>query len=287
MVKFVKYMVNFLEVKEGDLYRIEILFKFYMLYLGLVYGLVFWFDVVFIGFIMIVWLFIVLIEFLIYWYQVWCLFQLLLFVKVGDMFLGICLFIVNKRQSYDISIVVQVDQIGFKFSNFLDLKNFFFRYMGMIFLFLFGFYYIFFLENMWNIGSIYNFSSGMVVVGMLIVYDLSSVIVSGFSVGYNNLIFLGFFGVQGSGGGGISVYYVVNSQFIMGGFVIFMVLFMFILINIMYYGSQGFVLWIDSIRKLNDVFVCFFVGWFFFLYWRSLNIWLQFFLLWELGYFFI
>lgn len=258
-----------------------------MLYLGLVYGLVFWFDVVFIGFIMIVWLFIVLIEFLIYWYQVWCLFQLLLFVKVGDMFLGICLFIVNKRQSYDISIVVQVDQIGFKFSNFLDLKNFFFRYMGMIFLFLFGFYYIFFLENMWNIGSIYNFSSGMVVVGMLIVYDLSSVIVSGFSVGYNNLIFLGFFGVQGSGGGGISVYYVVNSQFIMGGFVIFMVLFMFILINIMYYGSQGFVLWIDSIRKLNDVFVCFFVGWFFFLYWRSLNIWLQFFLLWELGYFFI
>ncbi|NXW12072.1 CARM1 methyltransferase, partial [Fregetta grallaria] len=45
MAKSVKYTVNFLEAKEGDLHRIEIPFKFHMLHSGLVHGLAFWFDV--------------------------------------------------------------------------------------------------------------------------------------------------------------------------------------------------------------------------------------------------
>ncbi|TEA33218.1 hypothetical protein DBR06_SOUSAS8010072, partial [Sousa chinensis] len=49
MAKSVKYTVNFLEAKEGDLHRIEIPFKFHMLHSGLVHGLAFWFDVAFIG----------------------------------------------------------------------------------------------------------------------------------------------------------------------------------------------------------------------------------------------
>ncbi|KAG5278019.1 hypothetical protein AALO_G00094280, partial [Alosa alosa] len=49
MAKSVKHTVNFLEVKENDLHRIEIPFKFHMMQSGLVHGLAFWFDVAFMG----------------------------------------------------------------------------------------------------------------------------------------------------------------------------------------------------------------------------------------------
>ncbi|NXP40407.1 CARM1 methyltransferase, partial [Leiothrix lutea] len=75
MAKSVKYTVNFLEAKEGDLHRIEIPFKFHMLHSGLVHGLAFWFDVAFIGSIMTVWLSTAPTEPLTHWYQVRCLFQ--------------------------------------------------------------------------------------------------------------------------------------------------------------------------------------------------------------------
>uniref|UniRef100_A0A7N9IAF3 Histone-arginine methyltransferase CARM1 n=1 Tax=Macaca fascicularis TaxID=9541 RepID=A0A7N9IAF3_MACFA len=145
MAKSVKYTVNFLEAKEGDLHRIEIPFKFHMLHSGLVHGLAFWFDVAFIGSI----------------------------------------------QSYDISIVAQVDQTGSKSSNLLDLKNPFFRYTGTTPSPPPGSHYTSPSENMWNTGSTYNLSSGMAVAGMPTAYDLSSVIASGSSVGHNNLIPLG------------------------------------------------------------------------------------------------
>ncbi|XP_028619771.1 histone-arginine methyltransferase CARM1 isoform X1 [Grammomys surdaster] len=188
MAKSVKYTVNFLEAKEGDLHRIEIPFKFHMLHSGLVHGLAFWFDVAFIGSIMTVWLSTAPTEPLTHWYQVRCLFQSPLFAKAGDTLSGTCLLIANKRQSYDISIVAQVDQTGSKSSNLLDLKNPFFRYTGTTPSPPPGSHYTSPSENMWNTGSTYNLSSGVAVAGMPTAYDLSSVIAGGSSVGHNNLI---------------------------------------------------------------------------------------------------
>ncbi|XP_053439246.1 histone-arginine methyltransferase CARM1 isoform X2 [Nycticebus coucang] len=202
MAKSVKYTVNFLEAKEGDLHRIEIPFKFHMLHSGLVHGLAFWFDVAFIGSIMTVWLSTAPTEPLTHWYQVRCLFQSPLFAKAGDTLSGTCLLIANKRQSYDISIVAQVDQTGSKSSNLLDLKNPFFRYTGTTPSPPPGSHYTSPSENMWNTGSTYNLSSGMAVAGMPTAYDLSSVIASGSSVGHNNLIPLGEWPSKGVAGVG-------------------------------------------------------------------------------------
>nr|XP_036859338.1 histone-arginine methyltransferase CARM1 isoform X1 [Manis javanica] len=237
MAKSVKYTVNFLEAKEGDLHRIEIPFKFHMLHSGLVHGLAFWFDVAFIGSIMTVWLSTAPTEPLTHWYQVRCLFQSPLFAKAGDTLSGTCLLIANKRQSYDISIVAQVDQTGSKSSNLLDLKNPFFRYTGTTPSPPPGSHYTSPSENMWNTGSTYNLSSGMAVAGMPTAYDLSSVIAGGSSVGHNNLIPLGSSGAQGSSGGGSSAHYAVNSQFTMGGPAISMASPMSIPTNTMHYGS--------------------------------------------------
>ncbi|KAM7142460.1 histone-arginine methyltransferase CARM1 isoform 8-T8 [Molossus nigricans] len=260
MAKSVKYTVNFLEAKEGDLHRIEIPFKFHMLHSGLVHGLAFWFDVAFIGSIMTVWLSTAPTEPLTHWYQVRCLFQSPLFTKAGDTLSGTCLLIANKRQSYDISIVAQVDQTGSKSSNLLDLKNPFFRYTGTTPSPPPGSHYSSPSENMWNTGSTYNLSSGMAVAGMPTAYDLSSVIAGGSSVGHNNLIPLantgivnhthsrmgsimstgivqGSSGTQGSSGGGSSAHYAVNSQFTMGGPAISMASPMSIPTNTMHYGS--------------------------------------------------
>lgn len=243
MAKSVKYTVNFLEAKEGDLHRIEIPFKFHMLHSGLVHGLAFWFDVAFIGSIMTVWLSTAPTEPLTHWYQVRCLFQSPLFAKAGDTLSGTCLLIANKRQSYDISIVAQVDQTGSKSSNLLDLKNPFFRYTGTTPSPPPGSHYTSPSENMWNTGTTYNLSSGMAVpapplgTGMPTAYDLSSVIAGGSGVGHNNLIPLGSSGAQGGGGGGSSTHYALNSQFTMGGPAISMASPLSIPTNTMHYGS--------------------------------------------------
>ncbi|KAJ6658267.1 hypothetical protein lerEdw1_020539, partial [Lerista edwardsae] len=182
MAKSVKYTVNFLDAKEADLHRIEIPFKFHMLHSGLVHGLAFWFDVAFIGSIMTVWLSTAPTEPLTHWYQVRCLFQSPLFAKAGDTLSGTCLLIANKRQSYDISIVAQVDQTGSKSSNLLDLKNPFFRFVTARSQALVrnvmeslngytgttpspppGSHYTSPSENMWNTGGAYNMSTGMAV----------------------------------------------------------------------------------------------------------------------------
>ncbi|XP_065511056.1 histone-arginine methyltransferase CARM1 isoform X1 [Patagioenas fasciata] len=258
MAKSVKYTVNFLEAKEGDLHRIEIPFKFHMLHSGLVHGLAFWFDVAFIGSIMTVWLSTAPTEPLTHWYQVRCLFQSPLFAKAGDTLSGTCLLVANKRQSYDISIVAQVDQTGSKSSNLLDLKNPFFRYTGTTPSPPPGSHYTSPSENMWSAGGGYNMSAGMAVAGMPAAYDLSGVI-GGTNVTHNNLIPLANTGivnhthsrmgsimstgiVQGSssaqGGAGSSPHYPpLNSQFTMGGPPLSMAPPMSITTNTMHYGS--------------------------------------------------
>ncbi|KAM7386108.1 hypothetical protein PAMA_008969 [Pampus argenteus] len=191
MAKSVKYTVNFLEAKEDDLYRIEIPFKFHMMHSGLVHGLAFWFDVAFMGSVMTVWLSTAPTEPLTHWYQVRCLLQSPLFTKAGDTLSGTAVLVANKRQSYDISIVAQVDQTGSKSSNLLDLKNPFFRYTGTTPNPPPGSHYTSPSENMWNTGAAYSMSQGMGVSGMPAAYDLSTVIGSGPSVSHNNLIPLG------------------------------------------------------------------------------------------------
>uniref|UniRef100_A0A672Z693 Histone-arginine methyltransferase CARM1 n=1 Tax=Sphaeramia orbicularis TaxID=375764 RepID=A0A672Z693_9TELE len=188
MAKSVKYTVNFLEAKEEDLYRIEIPFKFHMMHSGLVHGLAFWFDVAFMGSVMTVWLSTAPTEPLTHWYQVRCLLQSPLFTKAGDTLSGTAMLVANKRQSYDISIVAQVDQTGSKSSNLLDLKNPFFRYTGTTPNPPPGSHYTSPSENMWNTGAAYSMSQGMAVSGMPAAYDLSTVIGSGPPVSHNNLI---------------------------------------------------------------------------------------------------
>lgn len=146
-------------------YRIEIPFKFHMLHSGLVHGLAFWFDVAFIGTQMTVWLSTAPTEPLTHWYQVRCLLQSPLFTKAGDTLSGTAVLNANKRQSYDISILAQVDQTGSKSSNVLDLKNPFFRYTGTTPSPPPGSHYASPSETMWNTSSSYNLSSGLAVSG--------------------------------------------------------------------------------------------------------------------------
>ncbi|KAF0032246.1 hypothetical protein F2P81_014536 [Scophthalmus maximus] len=258
MAKSVKYTVNFLEAKEEDLYRIEIPFKFHMMHSGLVHGLAFWFDVAFIGSVVTVWLSTAPTEPLTHWYQVRCLLQSPLFTKAGDTLSGTAMLVANKRQSYDISIVAQVDQTGSKSSNLLDLKNPFFRYTGSTPNPPPGSHYTSPSENMWNTGA-YSMNQGMAVSGMPAAYDLSTVIGSGPSVSHNNLIPLVNTGivnhthsrmgsimstgiVQGattgqSGPSSSGTYYPVTNQFTMGGAAISMASPMVIPSNTMHYGS--------------------------------------------------
>ncbi|XP_062891998.1 histone-arginine methyltransferase CARM1 isoform X2 [Mobula hypostoma] len=260
MAKSVKYTVNFLEAEENDLHRIEIPFKFHMLHSGLVHGLAFWFDVAFIGSQMTVWLSTAPTEPLTHWYQVRCLLQSPLFTKAGDTLSGTVVLNANKRQSYDISILAQVDQTGSKSSNLLDLKNPFFRYTGTTPSPPPGSHYVSPSETMWNTSASYNLSSGLAVSGVPTAYDLSNVIASGSAVSHNNLIPLANTGIvnhthsrlgsimstgfiQGSSSGGqggviaSSSHYSINSQFTMGGPAISMASPMSMSTNTMHYGS--------------------------------------------------
>uniref|UniRef100_A0A8C6U8I2 Histone-arginine methyltransferase CARM1 n=1 Tax=Neogobius melanostomus TaxID=47308 RepID=A0A8C6U8I2_9GOBI len=259
MAKSVKHTVNFLETKEDDLYRIEIPFKFHMMHSGLVHGLAFWFDVAFMGSVMTIWLSTAPTEPLTHWYQVRCLLQSPLFTKAGDTLSGTAMLVANKRQSYDISIVAQVDQTGSKSSNLLDLKNPFFRYTGTTPNPPPGSHYTSPSENMWNTGAVYNMSQVMAPSGMPTAYDLSTVIGSGTPASHNNLIPLVNTGivnhthsrmgsimstgiVQGattgqSGPSNSGNYYPVTNQFTMGGAAISMASPMVIPNNTMHYGS--------------------------------------------------
>ncbi|XP_066497905.1 histone-arginine methyltransferase CARM1 isoform X2 [Hoplias malabaricus] len=259
MAKSVKYTVNFLEAKEEDLYKIEIPFKFHMMHSGLVHGLAFWFDVAFMGSVMTVWLSTAPTEPLTHWYQVRCLLQSPLFAKAGDTMSGTAILIANKRQSYDISIVAQVDQTGSKSSNLLDLKNPFFRYTGTTPNPPPGSHYTSPSENMWNSGGAYSMNQGMAVSGMPAAYDLSTVIGgSGSTVSHNNLIPLVNTGIvnhthsrmgsimstgivqgatTGHQGSSSSSHYPITNQFTMGGPAISMASPMAIPSNTMHYGS--------------------------------------------------
>uniref|UniRef100_A0A3B3BW71 type I protein arginine methyltransferase n=1 Tax=Oryzias melastigma TaxID=30732 RepID=A0A3B3BW71_ORYME len=125
----VKHRINFMELKDEDLHRIEIPFVFTLLQSGLVHGLAFWFDLAFLGSRSTVWLSTAPSEPLTRWSQVRCLLQTPLFAKLGQTLSGTALLASNSRyfMSYDIQITATVDQSGFRSGNKLDLKNPFFN----------------------------------------------------------------------------------------------------------------------------------------------------------------
>ncbi|KAI4588936.1 hypothetical protein MJG53_003344, partial [Ovis ammon polii x Ovis aries] len=74
-----------------------------------------------------VWLSTAPTEPLTHWHQVRCLLQTPLLATEGETLSGRVLFVANEQQSYDIQIMVLVNQTGFRSGNTLSLKNPFFR----------------------------------------------------------------------------------------------------------------------------------------------------------------
>ncbi|KAF6726551.1 1-phosphatidylinositol 4,5-bisphosphate phosphodiesterase delta-4 [Oryzias melastigma] len=109
----VKHRINFMELKDEDLHRIEIPFVFTLLQSGLVHGLAFWFDLAFLGSRSTVWLSTAPSEPLTRWSQVRCLLQTPLFAKLGQTLSGTALLASNSsKESYDIQITATVDHFS-------------------------------------------------------------------------------------------------------------------------------------------------------------------------------
>nr|XP_006811636.1 PREDICTED: histone-arginine methyltransferase CARMER-like [Saccoglossus kowalevskii] len=130
LARSVKHTIDFRTTHETDLHKIEIPLSYNILTSGTVHGLAFWFDVSFIGSVSTIYLSTAPTEPLTHWYQVRCLLQTPIFVKVGQTLSGKVILTCNKRQSYDIEIEAALQGSGTVSTNKLDLKNPFFRYTG-------------------------------------------------------------------------------------------------------------------------------------------------------------